>query len=377
MENQKKKKKFLSGKLTQMILGFLVGAVAGYVAMEYIVAIDDTKSFTVFLYEMLLTFILIIIGMYFQLIIHEAGHLIFGLLSGYKFRSFRIFSLTWIKDNGKIKFKNYSLAGTGGQCLMSPPDMNNGKFPVIAYNLGGVLMNIFTSVIFLALYFSLRDFRFVSSLMLIISLMGFFTALMNGIPLTIGNINNDGHNAISISRNKESMKAFWLQLKIHDEQADGKRLKDMPKEWFEYPEPEQMNNSMTATVAVFCCNRMIDEHDFENANRIMAELTESDASIIDIHRQLLICDMIYCELIGGNTDEAVKLMDKKQKNFMKSMKNYPSVMRTEYTYALLCEKNISKAQKIKSAFEKRLLSYPYSGEAKSEQELMKIADNFA
>lgn len=72
-----------------------------------------------------------------QIIIHEAGHLIGGILTGYKFSSFRIFNFMFIKENDKLKLKKLSLAGTGGQCLMSPPEFIEGKVPYILYNLGG------------------------------------------------------------------------------------------------------------------------------------------------------------------------------------------------------------------------------------------------
>ena len=39
------------------------------------------------------------------IIIHEAGHLVFGLLSGYKYLLFRVGSLTLIKRNNKFEFK--------------------------------------------------------------------------------------------------------------------------------------------------------------------------------------------------------------------------------------------------------------------------------
>ncbi|MBO7254165.1 MAG: hypothetical protein J6V36_02555 [Clostridia bacterium] len=59
---------------------------------------------------------------------------------------------------------------------------------------------------------------------------------------------------------------------------------------------------------------------------------------------------------------------------MKSMKNYPSVLRTEYSLALLFEKDNEKAEKIKNEFKKVEKSYPYPCEIDSERELMKIAE---
>lgn len=101
-------------------------------------------------------FIFVIVGIYIvfllQIIIHEAGHLVFGLLTGYRYSSFRIGSFMWVEENGKIRFKRLSLAGTGGQCLMSPPDMIDGKIPFVLYNLGGSFLNIITGVVFGAAY---------------------------------------------------------------------------------------------------------------------------------------------------------------------------------------------------------------------------------
>ncbi|MBO5413517.1 MAG: hypothetical protein J6A29_04410, partial [Clostridia bacterium] len=63
-------------------------------------------------------FIAYLISSYLHTIIHEAGHLVFGLLSGYKFVSFRIGNIMLIKIKNKLKFKKFSLLGTAGQCLM-------------------------------------------------------------------------------------------------------------------------------------------------------------------------------------------------------------------------------------------------------------------
>ena len=54
---------------------------------------------------------------FLQIIIHEGGHLIMGLIYKFKFVSFRVFQLTLIKYQGKYKLKNFHIQGTGGQCL--------------------------------------------------------------------------------------------------------------------------------------------------------------------------------------------------------------------------------------------------------------------
>ena len=68
-----------------------------------------------------------------QIVLHEGGHLLFGLLSGYRFVSFRIFNWTLIRQEGKFRLKRFGIAGTGGQCLMLPPDKPLEEIPVVRY----------------------------------------------------------------------------------------------------------------------------------------------------------------------------------------------------------------------------------------------------
>ena len=68
------------------------------------------------------------------------------------------------------------------------------------------------------------------------------------------------------------------------------------------------------------------------------------------------------------------LMTKEQKKFMKAMKRFPSVLRTQYVLALLFEKDTAKAETIKGEFEKVAKTYPYSQDIESERDLMEIAE---
>ncbi len=164
---------------------------------------------------------LFLVAYYLHLIIHEAGHLVAGFISGYGFGSFRVGSLMFIEENGKIKIKKHSVAGTGGQCLMIPPKMVDGKFPVIFYNLGGVLMNlIFTAIpVILAILFVNKPIIY--AFCVLMALAGFISAATNGIPLRLGIVNNDGSNARELYKNEEAMRAFYNQFMTMAALSDG------------------------------------------------------------------------------------------------------------------------------------------------------------
>ena len=375
MNQGKKKKKIVWQQYIGFAFMMLVGVICGIVIASYLDKFTaETPS-----HQKLISFAGLLLGMYaallFHLIVHEAGHLVFGLLTGYEFCSFRIASFMWLKEDGKLKLKRLTMVGTGGQCLMAPPDIKDGKIPLVLYNLGGSFNNIILGVLFLAGHLLCSDIPFLSPLLLIFAVVGFVIAMMNGIPMRMGTVDNDGYNAFALSKNKEAVEAFWVQLKVAEQGSKGVRIKDMPSEWFAVPTDEAMKNSMVATRCVFTCNRLMDAGKFEEADALMAHLLEIDSGIVGLHRNFMMCDRIYVELIKENRSDVIaNMMTKEQKKFMKAMKRFPSVLRVQYALALLFEKDTAKAEKIKNEFENIARTYPYSTDIESERELIKIAE---
>lgn len=316
-------------------------------------------------------------GIYLDIIFHELGHWLFGCISGYRFVSFRIGSLTWIRGgDGKIHFKRMKLIGTGGQCLLSPPDRKDGKFPVKLYNLGGCILNIVTSGILLAIFFLCPgEMTLLKLFLLMTALFGFVLALTNGIPMDTGMIANDGKNALSLGDDPAALRAFWIQLRANELQTRGMRLKDMPEEWFAMPGDEDMHNAMVATIAVFGCSRLMDEGRLEEADERMQHLLHMDSAILGVHRQMMVCDRMFCELVGQNRHDVIEAMrTAEQMKFMKLMHSNPSVIRTEYAYHLLCAGDIKRAEEYRMLFERFAAKYPYEADIMGERELISRVD---
>lgn len=370
-----KKKKIPWTQIIFFAVMLSAGAICGVLIARYLDMSANESNGMDFL-SLAILFIGMYVGIYVQLIIHEAGHLVFGLLTGYKLSSFRIGSLMWLNENGKLSLKRLSIAGTGGQCLMVPPELVDGKIPVVLYNLGGSIFNVVFGIIFMLLYMLCKNIPIIPVLFAMTALFGLVFALANGVPMRLGAVDNDGYNALSLSRRKDALRAFWVQMKTNEQISKGIRIKDMPEEWFEVPDDESMKNSMCATVGVFACSRLMDQHKFDEADALMSHLLSIDSGIVGIHRNLMICDRIYCELIGEKRSDILdSYMTKEQQKFMKSMKKFPSVLRTEYLYALIAEKDTDKANKVKELFEKVVRTYPYKSDIEGERELISIAEN--
>ena len=374
MEEKKQKKK--KSKILPIILGMIPGFIAGIALAFLIDWAFDKPPLGKYMCALFLAVCFVAIAIIFGIAIHEAGHLVFGLMTGYKFSSYRIFNLMWLKDEKtkKIKAKRFKIAGTGGQCLMTPPDLKDGKIPSTLYNLGGVLANIIIGFVFLILFFVFIKIKPLAAVMMIFALFNITFAMTNGIPMSAGGIDNDAKNAIAIKKNPEAMRAFWIQMKINEEISKGVRLKDMPDEWFTLPTEDQMQNSMISNLAVFAANRLVDEKKFEEADELMAQIIEGDNATIMFYKQMLTCDRIYVELIGKCRSEIIEnMLDTNQKAIMKAMKNFPSIIRTQYAYELLLNQDEEKANDWLETFEEIAKKYPYENEINSERELIDIA----
>ncbi len=368
---KKEGKKVQDHKNINRTLYFFIVAMCGFFVGILMAKGIKKGDFLSFILNLVFCLIVLYIAVFIHLVIHELGHLIFGLLSGYRFASFRIGNIIFLKKDGRMQRKKYSLMGTGGQCLMAPPPMVDGKIPYILYNLGGVLMNLILSVLCMIPAFALpRDSR-LASVFWLISLAGIAMAFMNGVPMKTGAVDNDGRNIISIGKSKAAMRCFWLQMMIYVQTVENIRLKDMPEEWFLVPTDEDLKNSLCATVGAYACSRAMDQMDFVRADRMMEELLNKQTGMVNVHKNMLIAERIFCELVGEKRPEVLsEFMTSEFNKFLKAMKNNPSVLRMQYAYALLGRKDKDEAEKIRMKFEKVVKAYPYEGEVESERDLL-------
>ncbi len=347
-------------KIFPILFGALTGFLIAIITIHYLSYFNDS---ILLWYGTIMIFIFL--SYFISTIIHELGHLVFGLFTGYKFLSIRFGSIMIILNHQQLKIKRFTLAGTGGQCLMDPPDLMNTHLPVILYNMGGCLFNIIFSLIF-ALLSYYCSYWVLSMLFDTIVIMNIISALTNGIPMKTNEICNDGYNTIHLYKDEEARLAFYKQLKISAYNHYGIRLKDMDENLFTY-RIDQLDNPLWQAIAVMKANRELDAHHFEQCKTIIHSLLERCPSIIGLYKHLLINDLIYISII--NNEDPSLLLTKEHKKMREVMKNMLPIIRTNYAYYLYIN-DINKANKAYELFCKTIQTYPYQSDIISEKELM-------
>ncbi len=365
--------------LVPYIIFIIAGLIIGVMTSELLFESLNDKGFVGIIITIVILLTEIIVIFFAHVIIHESGHLILGLISGYQFVSFRIGSLMFIKNNGKIQGKRFNVVGTGGQCLMMPPEnVNTYNYPYMLYGLGGSIANIIFAFISWALFLLIPRTDYLSEFLIMFFVFGMAFALINGIPLKISGIANDGYNIISLNKDKEARRAHYLQLYINGLQTKGTRLKDMPEEYFELPSNADLANPLIVTIGVFKCNYLHDKKDFNKAKEYATYLIKNAPGLLGVHKNELECELLFYEIIGlCRLDEIDKLYTKELQSYIKNTSFYVSRRRLMYAFEIFVNQDKSSAKKELEQFEKVAKNYPFTEEVESEREMIKFIDNLA
>lgn len=342
------------------IVGLVIGFISGAFLETYTIELD--------LIVLIIGFIAFLISYFIHILFHEAGHLIFGFLTGYTYVSFRIGSLTLIKEEGTIKRKRMNLPGTGGQCLMSPPDYKNGNFPFILYNLGGVLLNILFSIIAFGV---VLNNPFLSAITIVLlsafALAGLFTALTNGIPMKIGGLPNDGYNLYLMLKEKENKLAFFMQLKMNALMTQGKRLRDIPLETIQLEGKQDFSNPLKVSMYLVEYNWYLDQLSFDEARMCLAAFEPHAEHLPVVYKNELDCERLFLELIQEADPFAVKnLYTKELQKYIKITTYLPNKKRLMMAYEAFHQKNFRQAMEYYNQLLKTAAMYPVKAEAEME-----------
>ena len=257
-----------------------------------------------FLGETLLLLAFVAVAFILQIIIHEGGHLVAGLLTGYRFVSFRFMNYTLIRRDGRLQWRNFELSGTGGQCLMSPPDKPLEQIDTRWYNAGGVLANIITALIALLLIWAFDLPSWLNQFLAMMAIIGFAFALLNGIPMKVGGVANDGCNLFQLEKDLTTKKCFCDILEVNARVQEGELYNDMPERLFALPQPFDWDNSMHVGAVFVAATRMMSQYKWEDAYQLLAEAINNKDKMMKYYQLELECMMTLACIATKRDEEA-------------------------------------------------------------------------
>jgi hypothetical protein len=321
-----------------------------------------------------------VIGIFLNIILHEAGHLTGGLLTGYGFIFFNVLNLTIIKENGKLVRKKYRIAGTGGGCMLSPPNMVNGTFHYKLYISGGFLVNFLICIICIFLFYYLADTSdFLARGFLVIGISGAFFGLINFIPNNVV-LPNDGYIFFNLGREKNAVmrQGYWSASRTQALIAEGTRPRDIPKELFDWVDIDNICDPFALDTARNNYNFLLDRQELIEARKLMQGICNNSHRFPDMMKLSLYCELLFHELMGECRQEEIeRLYDKNLKDYIKAAHSEICVQRLMYAYALLFLKDTVKANEYLDLFHKACTKPLQSAFLSGEQELITLINTIA
>lgn len=265
----------------------LIGALIGIIIVGPVIALIEGESIATVYSNLVHKFSLkavagivwmlvaVLLAFIVNIVLHEGGHLVAGLLTGYRFVSFRFFNFTLINKDGRLQWRNFELAGTGGQCLMAPPDKPLEDIDTRWYNAGGVLANLLIVAFSLVLVWAFDLPHWLNELLIIMAIIGFLIALTNGIPMKLGGVANDGHNLFQMDKDLPSKQCFCNILDINARSQEGETYSEMPERLFALPQPIDWENSMHVGATLLAATRMTALHQWDEAHQLLTEALDN------------------------------------------------------------------------------------------------------
>lgn len=279
-------------------------------------------------------------------ILHEAGHLICGILTGWKFVSFRVGSLTLVRREGRYLMRRANLPGTAGQCLLEPPDGGFEHCPFGLYHLGGGLMNLliggllccFLPIANPAAACTLRGFAFLS----------FAFGANNLIPMKLKGMTNDGYLLIELRNNARSREANYLLLKAYAALIRVKTYGELPGELVERVsryECHDLSSVSETNVLSYRADFAFYRGDYADARAVSERIAES-AETLEIFKNEARAKLLYFRLMDGASPEEIDAVyDKKLREYLAKVPDLPSTRRLMFAVELLHKKDKEAAEK--------------------------------
>ena len=144
------------------------------------VYIDNDQILNVIFLLLVTVFSFFISYYIIDIILHELGHLILGILFDWKIYSFNIFGLAIERKNKKYRTFKQPTNGLAGYVEMVP---KNEKQNIVLPMLGGIIVNSILSIIFIIVMLSTKN-PFIICISVSFIFSNLLNAIVNAIPFT-------------------------------------------------------------------------------------------------------------------------------------------------------------------------------------------------
>lgn len=308
----------------------------------------------------------------FKIIVHEVGHLIFGLLAGNRFKTLRIGCIMLIKVNGHYRLTWHKSYGSDGQCILIPPDNYRDRYTdnyidkrtFALYMLGGIILDVVLSTIylFLGLFPSFLS-NPVRIVLLSLALTDFLSAITNGAVIKGSTINNDGTITYYLLTDKYAARSFYSNCKVFEQLLNGKSYKDISMEYYMTPDGADLKNTLIASQKINCSYYYMDTGQWDKALECLTEIENAGGKhSSDIYYQIL-WEKLFLYIKTNRCTSEIEALYNHVKLALQKYKSDINCIRVRLSYELYQDTSYNNKKRIMNEIKTKAKKYPYEGEA--------------
>lgn len=302
------------------------------------------------MFESMLLILIVGVSAILQILVHEAGHLVFGLATGYRFISFTVLNFRIYKHGKKISVGKSSVAGAGGQCLMEPAFEESNSIPYFWYNTGGAIFNLLSGIFCIGIAFIFSDGTMARTSFLLAGIIGLFFVVSNGIPMRTRVAANDAYNILSMISNSSAKRAFWRVMKINAFGAtEKKNLLDFPQQWFSDLPDHNYSNPLICVFAIDRIYFLLEQQEYQKALDICNEILKAKA-VLGTYKNEALCEKQFCEMMLAVKTGSGNIAYSLKGNILKERLDPLSSYHTIYAHAIFVLRDKEKAMQAAKDF---------------------------
>ena len=206
---------------------------------------------------------------------------------------------------------------------------------------------------------------------LLFALIGFIFAALNGIPMKIGGISNDGKNVQLLDKDTLSKKAFINQLMIHAITQQGTRPRDIPDEYLTFSTNIDFKDALQVNWLLMSAVTLMDRREYEASYQILDTIIQHESEVLGLFAKETKCELVFASLITGRIDQANKLYSDEIASYAQQYhKTMSNKLRLLCATALYIESNTEKAHLLQEQIIANRNKYLMQGEVLMDIDLI-------
>lgn len=289
----------------------------------------------------LIIYIFMVLSYQVSIIIHEFGHLFFGLRSGYTFIAYQYLFITVYKKENRLRISINRNNLVAGQCILKPVSIHETNFRYVAYNAGGYIFNFIFVAIGICIAFFTRGA--VQLFFIVFSLFNMYSGVYNAIPSS-RIIPSDGLNLKTAKQSKEAAYGLHCMMYLQSFFHENHTYQDLDISILQMVETADRSNYFVAFIDICLADYYRELQEFDKVIDILESIPYE--TLPKYYRILIQSELVECYIIKNIKHDEVEelyqsIQDPKNKR-INSMSRFRAA--TAYMYVVEGEKEKALSQ---------------------------------